>query len=61
MNEVQAERAMRILAELYANQMGIENPKIFIKKKENEKWRNLLLQSIMQARILSMLWLKLVC
>lgn len=37
MNETQAERAMRILAELYANQMGIENPKILIKKKENEK------------------------
>lgn len=37
MTDEQAKRAMRILAELYANQMGIENPKILIKKKENEK------------------------
>ena len=34
MNEDQAELAMRILAELYADQMGIENPVITIKKKD---------------------------
>lgn len=37
MSEQQAERAMRILAELYADQMGIENHKITITKKEKEK------------------------
>ena len=36
MTEEQAERAMRILAELYADQMGIENPVITIKKKEDK-------------------------
>ena len=36
MTEEQAERAMRILAELYADQMGIENPLITIKKKEDK-------------------------
>ena len=35
MNEKQAERAMRILAELYADQMGIENPVITINKKDD--------------------------
>ena len=35
MNEEQAERAMSILAELYADQMGIENPVITIKKKDD--------------------------
>ena len=35
MNEDQAERAMRILAELYADQMGIENPVITINKKDD--------------------------
>ena len=35
MNEDQAERAMLILAELYADQMGIENPVITIKKKDD--------------------------
>ena len=35
MNEDQAERAMRILTELYADQMGIENPVITIKKNED--------------------------
>lgn len=35
MNEDQAERAMRILAELYVDQMGIENPVITIKKKDD--------------------------
>ena len=35
MNEEQAERAMRILAELYADQMGIENPVININKKDD--------------------------
>ena len=35
MNEEQAERAMRILAELYADQMGIENPVITINKKDD--------------------------
>ena len=37
MTDEQADRAMRILAELYAEQMGIENPKIKITKKEKEK------------------------
>ena len=36
MTEEQAERAMRILAELYADQMGIDNPVITIKKKEDK-------------------------
>ena len=36
MTEEQAERAMRMLAELYADQMGIENPVITIKKKEDK-------------------------
>ena len=36
MTEEQAERAMRILAELYAEQLGIENPKITITKKEDK-------------------------
>ena len=35
MSEQQAERAMRILAELYADQMGIENPVITINKKDD--------------------------
>ena len=35
MNEEQTERAMRILAELYADQMGIENPVITINKKDD--------------------------
>ena len=35
MNEEQAERAIRILAELYADQMGIENPAITINKKDD--------------------------
>ena len=35
MTEEQAERAMRILAELYADQMGIENPVITINKKDD--------------------------
>ena len=35
MIEQQAERAMRILAELYADQMGIENPVITINKKDD--------------------------
>lgn len=35
MTEEQANRAMRILAELYADQMGIENPVITINKKED--------------------------
>lgn len=33
MTEEQADRAMRILAELYAEQMGMENPQITIMKK----------------------------
>lgn len=36
MTEEQAERAMRILAELYAGQIGIDNPAITINKKEDE-------------------------
>lgn len=36
MTDDQAEIAMRILAELYANQIGMENPKILIKKKEKK-------------------------
>lgn len=35
MSEQQAERAMRILADLYADQMGIENPVITINKKDD--------------------------
>ena len=35
MTDEQAERAMRILAELYADQMGIENPVITINKKDD--------------------------
>ena len=35
MNADQAERAMLILAELYADQMGIENSVITIKKKDD--------------------------
>ena len=35
MTEEQAERAMRILAELYADQMVIENPVITINKKDD--------------------------
>ena len=35
MNEEQAERSTRILAELYAGQIGIENPVITIKKKDD--------------------------
>ena len=35
MNEEQAELAVRILAELYADQMGIENPVITINKKDD--------------------------
>lgn len=33
MNESQIERAMRILAELYADQIGMKNPKITITRK----------------------------
>lgn len=36
MTEEQAERAMRILAELYADQMVIENHVITINKKEDK-------------------------
>ena len=35
MSEQQAERAMRILTELYADKMGIENPVITINKKDD--------------------------
>lgn len=35
MSEQQTELAMRILAELYADQMGIENPVITINKKDD--------------------------
>lgn len=39
MNESQIERAMRILAELYADQIGMENPKITITRKEEKTLR----------------------
>lgn len=37
MTEEQADRAMRILVELYADQIGMENPKIAITKKGEKK------------------------
>ena len=37
MTEEQAERAMRILGELYADQYGYENPVITVTKKGEEK------------------------
>ena len=37
MNESQIERAMHILAELYADQIGMKNPKITITKGEKEE------------------------
>lgn len=39
MNESQIERAMRILAELYADQIGMENPKITITRKGEKTLR----------------------
>ncbi len=37
MTEEQADRAMRILAELYADQIGMNNPKITITRKGEKK------------------------
>lgn len=37
MNESQIERAMHILAELYADQIGMKNPKITIIKGEKKE------------------------
>lgn len=39
MNESQIERAMRILAELYADQIGMKNPKITITRKGEKTLR----------------------
>ena len=59
MTEEQADRAMRILAELYADQIGMKNPKITITRKgEKKEWKSRLYLSREQVRVPSMRWLK---